>query len=178
MQTCITHSRAPLETWRQLGSGGFLGAAAMVFGTVASALCYPFFTAIAVVEFARPRAGPEGGLQRLWHLTSLTVFVFGFAVMVAPAVVALRRRQLWRLMPLVPVLPFYYALVSAAAWRALWELIRDPFRWNKTEHGRARTSRTRLLGATPRPGTDGTLGRGSTRGAGPALRAPSRIKAV
>jgi hypothetical protein len=27
--------------------------------------------------------------------------------------------------------------VSLAAWRALVELVVDPFRWNKTEHGLA-----------------------------------------
>jgi hypothetical protein len=70
------------------------------------------------------------------------VFVFGFAVMVAPAFLALKRRRLWRLMPLLPLLPFYYVLVSAAAWRAAWELMHDPFRWNKTDHGGAQTSRS------------------------------------
>src|SRR5215208_3898179 len=65
--------------------------------------------------------------------------------MVVPAFVALKRRRLRRLLPLVPLLPLYYVLVSAAAWRAMWELIRDPFRWNKTEHGGAQTSRTGSL---------------------------------
>jgi len=161
MQTCIMHSREPLETWRQLGSGGFAGATAMVFGTVASALCYPFFTAIAIVELARRPPGPEDWLQRLWHLTSLTVFVFGFAVMIVPGFLAVRRRELWRLMPLVPLLPLYYTLVSAAPWRALWELVRDPFRWNKTEHGRAQTSRTGSFRAAPRSGPDRRLEHGA-----------------
>jgi len=31
--------------------------------------------------------------------------------------------------------------LSAAAWRALYQLIRDPFGWEKTAHGLARTSR-------------------------------------
>ena len=145
MQTCITHSREPLETWRQLGSGRFAGAVTMVFGTVASALFYPLFTAVAVFELTRRRGAQEDWLRTLWYLTSLTVFVFGFVVMVVPAFVALKRRRLRRLLPLVPLLPLYYVLVSAAAWRAMWELIRDPFRWNKTEHGGAQTSRTGSL---------------------------------
>jgi hypothetical protein len=32
-------------------------------------------------------------------------------------------------------------LLSLAAWRALFQLLRDPYRWEKTEHGLARTSR-------------------------------------
>src|SRR3954463_8416279 len=39
----------------------------------------------------------------------------------------------------VPLLPLYYVLVSIAAWRGLAELLLDPFRCNKTEHGLART---------------------------------------
>jgi len=38
-------------------------------------------------------------------------------------------------------LPVYWLLLSLAAWRALFQLLRDPYRWEKTEHGLARTSR-------------------------------------
>jgi hypothetical protein len=38
-------------------------------------------------------------------------------------------------------IPIYWLLLSFAAWRGLYQLLRDPFRWEKTEHGRARTSR-------------------------------------
>jgi len=31
--------------------------------------------------------------------------------------------------------------LSLAAWRALVQLIRDPYRWEKTEHGLAKSSR-------------------------------------
>ena len=39
------------------------------------------------------------------------------------------------------LMPLHWLLLSAAAWRALWQLLRDPFRWEKTAHGLARTSR-------------------------------------
>jgi cellulose synthase/poly-beta-1,6-N-acetylglucosamine synthase-like glycosyltransferase len=154
MQTCITHSREPLTGWRQLGSGRFAGAVSMTFGTVASALGYPFFTAFTLFQLSAGRTGPQDVLQTIWFLVSLTVLVSGFAAIVVPALVALKRRGLWRLAPLVPLLPFYYALVSAAAWRAVWELVRDPFRWNKTDHGSARTSRRAAL-AKPRAADGG-----------------------
>jgi hypothetical protein len=32
-------------------------------------------------------------------------------------------------------------LLSLAAWRALFQLVHDPQRWEKTEHGLAKTSR-------------------------------------
>jgi hypothetical protein len=42
-------------------------------------------------------------------------------------------------------MPLYFLLVSLAAWCGLVELIRAPNRWNKTEHGLARTSRSGAL---------------------------------
>jgi glycosyltransferase XagB len=33
----------------------------------------------------------------------------------------------------------YWLYVSAAAYRAVWQLIRSPFYWEKTEHGVSRT---------------------------------------
>jgi len=59
----------------------------------------------------------------------------------------------------VPLLPLYYVLVSLAAWRGL-ALLFHPLRWNKTEHGLARTSRTgKLTGGGEAPGPPG-LGAG------------------
>jgi len=39
------------------------------------------------------------------------------------------------------LVPLHWLLLSLAAWRALYQLMRDPQRWEKTEHGLARTSR-------------------------------------
>jgi hypothetical protein len=37
--------------------------------------------------------------------------------------------------------PLHWLLLSLAAWRALCQLIVAPYRWEKTEHGLARSSR-------------------------------------
>jgi hypothetical protein len=37
-------------------------------------------------------------------------------------------------------IPFYWLLLSVAAWRALFQLVFAPHRWEKTEHGLGRTS--------------------------------------
>ena len=41
------------------------------------------------------------------------------------------------------LLPLHWLLLGAAAWRALYQLLADPYRWEKTDHGLARTSRVR-----------------------------------
>jgi hypothetical protein len=50
-------------------------------------------------------------------------------------VIAPRRRGWKSLAPYGFTVTFYWALVSIAAWRALWQLVTRPFHWEKTAHG-------------------------------------------
>ena len=50
------------------------------------------------------------------------------------------------LMPWALTLPLYFPMGTLAAYKALWELIMDPFYWDKTQHGHSQPD---LL--TPRP---------------------------
>ncbi len=147
MQTCVTHSRHPLRLGRELGWAGLAGVVATLAGTVTSALVYPVLMGLALYSLLTRPPGWEGAGTALF-------VALGLAAMLAPADLALRRRDLHRLRRLLPVLPLYYALVSAAAWLAVWELIWSPFHWNKTDHGRARTSRSGAIrsgAASPGP---------------------------
>ena len=135
MQTCVTHSRHPVRLGRELGWAGFAGVVATLAARSTSALVYPVLMGLALYSLLTRPPGWEGAGTALF-------VALGLAAMLAPADLALRRRDLHRLRRLLPVLPLYYALVSAAAWLAVWELIWSPFHWNKTDHGRARTSRS------------------------------------
>jgi cellulose synthase/poly-beta-1,6-N-acetylglucosamine synthase-like glycosyltransferase len=143
MQVCMTHSRKPLSAFRSLGPSRFFGAVSTTFGTVFAALGYPVFM---IVSAKRVLDGSyfkgETSFEVLSSAFGILLFALGILAIVVPATAALHRRRWWRLLPLVPLLPFYYVLVSVAAWRGLAELFFDPFRWHKTEHGLARTSRS------------------------------------
>ena len=148
IQVTITHSRRPVETWRRLGAVRAFGAAAVSAGTVASAFGFPVFMGYAAAEIASGRLLGASSLPDAW-LASLgaTLFAAGLAALLLPPLAALRRRRWLSLLPLVPLMPFYYCLVSFAAWRGLVELLVAPHRWNKTEHGLALTSRANGPGA-------------------------------
>jgi hypothetical protein len=46
----------------------------------------------------------------------------------------------------IPLMPLYWLLISAAAYRALWQFMTARFVWEKTEHGLARARpRTRQV---------------------------------
>ena len=146
VQTSISHSRKPWTTLSQLGIWRFYAALVLSMGSVLSALVYPILTGMFVTAWGSgaPRL-QHSRWEAAMHAGSLTLFFFGAASIFIPACLALHRRGLWRLLPWVPLLPVYYVLVSMAAWRALWELAVAPFRWNKTSHGLARTSRAGLF---------------------------------
>ena len=138
MQTCITHSREPFRTYRQLGPGPALSVATLTLGTVFSALGFPVFVALIALGFADGSLlNPRDALEAAGSYTSLALFAGGAAALLAPPCIALVRRRLWGLLPWVLALPLYYALVSLAAWRGLWELIVAPSHWHKTDHRQA-----------------------------------------
>jgi cellulose synthase/poly-beta-1,6-N-acetylglucosamine synthase-like glycosyltransferase len=155
LQVSVTHSRHPLRTFRRLGAARFFGAAAMSFGTVGSALGFPLFIAVAIHDFALGGYLAAASPSEICRASvGSTLFVTGFLAMTLPPLEALRRRRLGRLMPYAWLMPFYYLLVSWAAWRGLFDLILDPHRWHKTDHGLALTSRTGLLSPTTFTGVE------------------------
>jgi cellulose synthase/poly-beta-1,6-N-acetylglucosamine synthase-like glycosyltransferase len=146
VQTVTSHSRKPWLLLRQLGIWRFYGALVLTWGVVLSAVVYPLFSALFLTWWL---SGTARLFASRWELIgqaySLTLFFSGALATAVPACCALHRRRLWRLLPWVPLLPLYYGLVSLAAWRGLWELATATFRWNKTTHGYARTSRSGLV---------------------------------
>jgi hypothetical protein len=65
----------------------------------------------------------------------------GYLASMALGLVALRRRGDARLLPQIPLMPIYWLLISAAAYRALWQFATARFEWEKTEHGLANACR-------------------------------------
>ena len=101
-----------------------------------SALGYPIFMAICLARIGAGRfISADSHWALVWSAGSLVLFALGLAAMMVPACIGLKRRRLWPLLAWVPLLPIYYLLVSVAAWRAVGQLARNPFHWNKTAHG-------------------------------------------
>ncbi|MGV6873035.1 glycosyltransferase [Pseudochelatococcus sp. B33] len=138
MQVCITHSRHPLETWRDLGTIGFAAAATLTLGTVLGALCMPLFVSISVWMLATTYGTATTWLHAIGLGFSLTVLLCGALAFLLPVVVGLaRRRRLW-LLWLLPLSPLYFLLLTIAAWFGLCDLIVNPSHWRKTRHGLSR----------------------------------------
>ncbi|CAO4164125.1 Cellulose synthase/poly-beta-1,6-N-acetylglucosamine synthase-like glycosyltransferase [Methylorubrum populi] len=146
LQTSFTHGRRPREVWRRLGPAESLCALAFVPGTVVSALFYPFMMVGSLSELILGDGPRETMLEVTTCAGAWTVFGAGLAAIWLPGLVGCLRRGWHDLVPFVFLLPLYHLLVSLAAWLAVLELLRAPHRWNKTEHGLARSSRSGALG--------------------------------
>jgi cellulose synthase/poly-beta-1,6-N-acetylglucosamine synthase-like glycosyltransferase len=138
IQTWLVHMRTPRTLLRDLGGAGFAAFHVIIGGSVITALIFPLFLALMLWRFATGTP-----LFSSW-LGWLHGFAF-FGGIVASAfiwVVGLLRRGLVSNVWVVAFAPLHWLLLSVAAWRALLQLAYDPHRWEKTEHGLAKSSRS------------------------------------
>ncbi len=134
MQTVIVHTRSPVRLARTLGLRDTLGFALLIAGTPLTFLLAPvlWVSTIALFVFGARLPVVNGGWMAWVALGDLLV---GNAAMIFLCALAAVRDRGWRWAPLALLNPFYWVLHSWAAWRALIQLIRNPFLWEKTPHG-------------------------------------------
>jgi cellulose synthase/poly-beta-1,6-N-acetylglucosamine synthase-like glycosyltransferase len=138
MQTWAVHMRHPMELLRDLGLGGFLTFQLAVGGSVLAALVHPIFGGLLIWTL----------IANEWPFQFSVEGGFFFATMIAgyltTALVGLRglaKRGLLASAWALIFIPIHWLLLSIAAWRATYQVIFDPHRWEKTEHGLAKNSR-------------------------------------
>ncbi len=139
MQTYFVHMRNPFRLWRQLGTGRFFGFQVMVGGMVFSALAHPIFYLLVAIELSAdtPFLLPSSIIGvHVWLLALFNVAV-GFLASMALSLIALRQKSS-RFVLHILMMPAYWLLMSAAAYRALLQIITRPFHWEKTAHGVSR----------------------------------------
>jgi cellulose synthase/poly-beta-1,6-N-acetylglucosamine synthase-like glycosyltransferase len=138
MQTFLVHTRRPLHLIRSVGPLGFLGFVFFVGGTVLAGLLNPVFWVFYAIWLAASAANIDVIFPQ--SLLMLCLFnllagngAFTYLIMLAPI-----RRGWLELIPFSFTLFGYWLLISVAAYKALWQLLRQPFFWEKTQHGLSR----------------------------------------
>jgi glycosyltransferase XagB len=141
MQTWLVHMRSPRALWRELGPRGFLAFQIMVGGTVLSALVHPWFYALLAYELAHGGmlVRPETMLGWPFWLVAWVDLLTGYLAAMLIGLLAVRQRGYRALVKQILLMPFYWLLISAAAHRALWQFATARFKWEKTEHGLAKS---------------------------------------
>ncbi len=133
MQTVLVHTRDPLKLVRGIGLRDSLLIQAFLGGAVWSALVNPLLWVVFVAGLI-VGARPSGSLDAVAWVSGMTLM----AVNVVLALLSFAGvRGKGRLSDLIAAAsyPLYWLFISVAAYRALWQLLRDPFRWEKTPHG-------------------------------------------
>ena len=143
MQTWMVHMRAPRRLLSDLGPMNFVSFQLIVGGNVLAALVHPLFMAGMIYAVARgaPIWGGEGAETALLAWLYGGTAVIGYLTSVVLGCLGLLRRGILSTAWVLLLTPLHWLLLSLAAWRALYQIVFEPYRWEKTEHGMATTSR-------------------------------------
>ena len=168
MQTCQVHMRRPIQLMHELTVPGAVAFQLLFAGSLLAVLIHPFFMVLlcyALIAQSPPQAiAAMGGDAPLFIAT----LVAGYASTIAVDLVGLRRRGLLRHAWVLLLTPLHWFMLSLAAWRAAFQLVRDPQRWEKTEHGLAKHShaaeakRRRTASKNQRPAAESKPGAPTT----------------
>ena len=134
MMTAAVNLRNPLSWLRQNRLRGVVTMVGLILGTPLAFLAYPLallFTLVTLVgatvgTLDIPRWLVEAGW---WNMLASNV------AMIIVSGIAATRRYSWRIGVFAIFNPVYWLLHSVSAWRAAWQILRDPFTWEKTPHG-------------------------------------------
>jgi glycosyltransferase XagB len=137
-QTLIVLSRNPRRLLRELGPASH-GAIALTLGAnILGSLGAPLCGLCLALDAALGRTAlPANGWQDGLAGVCIMVIVAGIPALLWPMLLGMKRRRLLRLWSVLALLPLYWLLICAAAWTAVFDLVRQPFHWYKTEHGLA-----------------------------------------
>jgi len=135
MQTFLVHTRRPLHLIHTTGSLGFFGFVFFVGGTVLSALFNPIFWVMYLFWLAALAGGLDPVFPQYLQFLSLFNLLAGNGAFIYLSMLAPMRRGWLDLIPYSLTVFGYWILISIAAYKGLWQLLRNPFYWEKTPHG-------------------------------------------
>jgi cellulose synthase/poly-beta-1,6-N-acetylglucosamine synthase-like glycosyltransferase len=145
MQTWLVHMRRPWRLGRELGVIGMVCFQLFLAANVLTALIYPAFMGwFGYTLYRGPATSWASWSEFAFDRTTLVfaaTFLLGYASTVVLDIIGLKRRGLLAHAGVLVWTPLHWFLLSYAAWRAFFQLLHDPQRWEKTEHGVAETSR-------------------------------------
>ncbi|SNS04504.1 Glycosyltransferase like family 2 [Antarctobacter heliothermus] len=134
--TWWVHTRQPRRLWRDLGPKRFAGLQILFLTTLVQFALAPVLWSFWLILMGLPHP-LDAFLTRPVILGLTAIFLSAEAVSILIGLAALARSPHRFLMPWVPTLFAYFPLGTVAIYKALWETLRNPFYWDKTQHGRS-----------------------------------------
>jgi len=135
MQTYLVHMRDPIGLIRKIGFKGFLGFNFFVGATPIMFLINP----ILILIFIGYVVFDLGIIRTIFPDWVLFISIFNLMVgnilMIYVNMMAVFKRRYYELILFAIANPLYWLMHSIAAYKGLYQLIVNPFYWEKTNHG-------------------------------------------
>lgn len=135
IQTWLVQMRRPKSLWKHCGWRGFIGVQLFIGGP---ALVFALSPVLWMISAGWALGRIDMSYHALWPwviYSSIANLILAVGLHLVQAVVVARDQE-WKQMGLaIALFPFYWLLHSIASFRALWQLFRQPYRWDKTAHG-------------------------------------------
>jgi hypothetical protein len=127
--------RHPRQLWHELGPRGFVSFNLFVGGTPLLALINPIFWALTVVWFLTSSGFIASLFPGPLYYVALLWWVLGNAAIVYMSLLSVTLARQPSLAVSALLSPAYWLMMSVSAYKAFWQIFREPWKWEKTAHG-------------------------------------------
>lgn len=135
LQTFLVHTRHPIHLIRTVGPLGVFGFLFFIGGTALAGLLNPLFHMLFLFWVITQTTVLDIFFPPTILYLSLINLVIGNGLFIYLAMIAPLPRMRANLVPFGITAIWYWVLMAIAAYKALWQLIVNPFYWEKTQHG-------------------------------------------
>ncbi|GAV19556.1 beta-monoglucosyldiacylglycerol synthase [Mariprofundus micogutta] len=135
MQTYLVHMRRPLKFYGTLGHVGFWGFQFFIGGTILSVLLSPLLMLLFITWLLTQTAMFDPIFPAALLYINLINLLMGNGFLITLFMLSGFKRHYYKLMPWSMTVPIYWLLMSWAGYKGLWQLVFNPFYWEKTHHG-------------------------------------------
>ncbi len=137
LQTWLVHIRRPVEMWRSVGPRSFIRLTLILAGTPIIAVLNLLFWLITMLWFLGQPALVGAVFPWFIYFPAQVALILGNGVTLYMNLLALREDDRADLIVPALTVPAYFVMMSVAAAKGIYQLIRNPSYWEKTFHGLA-----------------------------------------
>jgi glycosyltransferase XagB len=134
MQTYLVHMRNPFKLMRELGFRKFFYFQVTFAGNIFLPMASVLLWAGTLVSLIAPKWLSFSVVYPLNIIFMVNLIVGNIVFVLFNIMPSLFKRD-YSLLPTALFLPFYWILIGIGAWRGFFQLVTNPFYWEKTVHG-------------------------------------------
>jgi cellulose synthase/poly-beta-1,6-N-acetylglucosamine synthase-like glycosyltransferase len=135
MQTYLVHMRNPAKLVKKVGWKGFLGFNFFIGATPLTFLVYPVLLSVFIMYVALDLSSIRLLFPDWVLFMSIFNLMVGNILMIYVNMMAVFKRRFYELILFAIANPVYWLMHSISAYKGLYQLVVNPFYWEKTNHG-------------------------------------------